>query len=153
MVDIECLVFSSSKIWSENRTTIIFSVRSKRICDFLLCKVSVIYHWLSISVITTIKIILFTRRYTYGKNVKGELSAVICLKHESYSYGGRGQYKRIKFSKCVNITREVRLDDPYWTSRENRLELIELSSIQQFRTDTAIQYKGMTINWCLGKED
>ncbi|CAB3988758.1 C3 and PZP-like alpha-2-macroglobulin domain-containing 8 isoform X2, partial [Paramuricea clavata] len=45
-------------------------------------------------------------KYTYGKNVKGTLNAVLCLKHDDYIYRRR-EYVSRNFKKCQNITREI----------------------------------------------
>ncbi|XP_028407143.1 alpha-2-macroglobulin-like protein 1 isoform X2 [Dendronephthya gigantea] len=43
-------------------------------------------------------------KYTHGKNVKGMLTAQLCLRHSSYEYW---QWKFPSFTRCENITKEI----------------------------------------------
>ena len=63
-----------------------------------------------------------------GRNRTCE-TAVLVQRSNQVSYRGQLSSSNHKFSTCSN-TGSIR-DDPYWTSRENSLELMELSSINK----------------------
>ncbi|XP_028407192.1 alpha-2-macroglobulin-like protein 1 isoform X2 [Dendronephthya gigantea] len=45
-------------------------------------------------------------KYTYGKNVKGMLNALLCLKHSPFDYWRKNE-RRFSFIRCENVTKEI----------------------------------------------
>ncbi|XP_028406949.1 murinoglobulin-1-like isoform X3 [Dendronephthya gigantea] len=77
-------------------------------------------------------------KYTYGKNVKGMLTAQLCLKHSSYD-SWRSTRKSVSFTRCENITKEIDGCTDITLSRE-ALNMGEIISIygSQFVVDSRV---------------